>query len=108
MFTVAITRIMNLLVCDHLLVKSIILKSKEKHLLFYWITHFLSTDTNNTYNMEYKLTFWVSRNFYHTIQTKEIKWMTSILEIFKHLIEKKLLSSDQFAHDKHKNSQFKI
>jgi len=79
---------MNLLVCDHLLVKSIILKSKEKHLLFYWITHFLSTDTNNTYNMEYKLTFWVSRNFYHTIQTKEIKWLTSMLEIFKHLIEK--------------------
>ena len=39
--------------------------------------------------MEYKLSFWVSRNFYHTIQTKEIKWMTSMLEIFKYLIEKK-------------------
>jgi len=88
LFTVAITRIMNLLVCDHLLVKSIILKSKEKHLLFYRITNFLSADTNNTHKYGIQ-TFWVSRNFYHTIQTKEIKWMTSMLEIFKHLIERK-------------------
>jgi len=84
LFTVAITRIMNLLVCDHLLVKSIILKSKEKHLLFKGLQIFYPH-----INMEYKLSFWVSRNFYHTIQTKEIKWMTSMLEIFKHLIEKK-------------------